>query len=68
MGNLRSSDALLGFFALACLVCGQDDGEPASHLGYQYKVVVPVYQNRSKETYAWLEAGNGTKLMTFRVR
>lgn len=45
-----------------------DDGKPPSELGYQYKVHLRVYQNRSNEVTARLLAGNGTVLLEFIAR
>lgn len=45
-----------------------DDGQPAEALGYKYKVVIDVHQNRSIESKGRLYAGNGTLLYTFQAR
>ena len=69
-----SVDGIAGSLTQAAILAKQsDDGyrntnETAVSLGYLYKIVVPVHRNRSVETVAHLEAGNGTVLMSFQVR
>jgi peptidoglycan hydrolase-like protein with peptidoglycan-binding domain len=45
-----------------------DDGRAPQELGYSYKILVPVYRNRSVETTASLIAANGSVLFQFTVR
>ena len=46
----------------------KDDDTPPATLGYKYKIRVNVYQNRSREGDAFLIAGNGTVLFSYRIR
>eukprot|EP01036_Dinobryon_divergens_P022449 gene22449-30706_t len=46
----------------------KDDGRSAGEMGYLYKIVVPVHNNRSIETYATLYDKDNNKLLTFRTR
>lgn len=46
----------------------KDTGFTAASMGYLYKLYIPVYNNRSIETYATLYDGNNKELLTFRVR
>jgi peptidoglycan hydrolase-like protein with peptidoglycan-binding domain len=67
-------DGIAGVLTQAAVLTKQGaDGyrntnETAAARGYLYKIVVPVHRNRSVETTAHLEAGNGTVLATFQVR
>lgn len=45
-----------------------DSGFTAASLGYLYKVHIPVYKNRSVETYATLYDKDNNVLLTFRAR
>ena len=46
----------------------QDDGTPASALGYKYTIVLPVHRNRSVETHATLLDAHNTVLHRFIAR
>lgn len=46
----------------------KDSGFSAGSMGYLYKFHIPVYKNRSIETYATLYDKDNNKLLTFRAR
>lgn len=46
----------------------KDTGFTAASMGYKYKIHIPVYYNRSVETYATLFDAENNEIMTFRVR
>eukprot|EP00730_Choanoeca_flexa_P016347 TRINITY_DN7699_c0_g1_i2.p1 TRINITY_DN7699_c0_g1~~TRINITY_DN7699_c0_g1_i2.p1 ORF type:complete len:297 (+),score=21.92 TRINITY_DN7699_c0_g1_i2:420-1310(+) len=69
-----TSDGIAGIDTQTALLQLQSDDDyvndntPASQLGYSYKIVIPVHQNRSVETIGHLESGNGTIVFQFQVR